>query len=305
MVDTVVITYNFVIAMIAYACQIGILSVALSLNIITDEIPNYALGGIIGTGHLISWTVTKEIGILPYYGLPVAFLVGGMINVALFFGLIKRTVKAGRNLVLITLATIGVEFIITSFNKIWWFWIVEQTYWGFSLFLKSYDMQILGFSGGFVFSVVAVSFTMVLIWLIPWLNVGRVFVAVTENPLLVSVQGINVKRVKAFIWFISGGLACIVGAISPFLFHSSVSWTFYFVTAGLTGSILGGVRSLRYALVGGFMIGLVEFLFTVLGQAYVGVWVGEYRPFIPILILALVMYFAPDGVLSKIQRGIQ
>ncbi len=65
MVDTVVTTYNFMIATIAYACQIGILSVALSLNIITDKIPNYALGGIIGTGHLISWTVIKELGMLP------------------------------------------------------------------------------------------------------------------------------------------------------------------------------------------------------------------------------------------------
>jgi branched-subunit amino acid ABC-type transport system permease component len=72
------------------------------------------------------------------------------------------------------------------------------------------------------------------------------------------------------------------------------------MTATLAGSFLGGVRSIRYALVGGFTVGLVEFLFTVFGQAYIGVWVGEYRPFIPILILALVMYLAPDGVLSKI-----
>ena len=141
MVDAVVITYNFVIATIAYACQIGILSVALSLNIIKDEIPNYALGGIIGTGHLISGTVTKEMGMLPYYGLPVAFLVGGVINVALFFGVIERSVRAGRTLVLITLATIGVDIIVTSLNKIWWYWIVEQTQWTMSLFLKSYDMQ--------------------------------------------------------------------------------------------------------------------------------------------------------------------
>lgn len=302
MVDAVVITYNFVIATIAYACQIGVLSVALSLNFITDEIPNYTLGAIIGTGHLISWTITKEMGMLPYIGLPVAFLVGGMINVALFFGVIERSVRVGRNLVLIILATIGVEFIVTSFNKIWWFWIVEQTNWDMSLFLKSYDMQILGFSGGFIFSVVAVSLTIFLIWCIPRLNVGRVFVALSENTELVSIQGINVKRVKAIFWFISGGLACLTGAITPFLFHSSVSWTHYFMTAVLAGSFLGGVRSLRYALVGGFGVGVVEFLFTGLCQKYVGVWVGEYRPFIPILILALVMYFAPKGILSKINR---
>ena len=305
MVDAVVITYHFMIATTAYACQIGILSVALSLNIITDEIPNYALGGIIGTGHLISWTVTKEMDMLPYYGLPLAFLVGGMINVALFFGVIERSLNARRNLVLITLATIGIEYIVTSINKIWWYWIVEQTNWTMSLFLKSYDMQILGFSGGFIFSVVVVSLTILLILLIPKLNASRVFIAFSENPELVSIQGINVKRVKAVIWFISGGLACIIGAITPFLFHSSPSWGYYLVTVALAGSFLCGVRSLRYALVGGFIVGFFEFLFTVLGQAYIGVWVGAYRPVIPILILALVMYFAPEGIMSKIYRGLQ
>ena len=305
MVDALAINYYIIFATIAYACQIGVLSVALSLNIITDEIPNYALGGIIGAGHLISWTVTKEMGMLPYYGLPAAFLVGGMINVALYFVVIERSVRAGRNLVLIILATIGVEFIVTSINSIWWFWIVEQTNWDRSLFLKSYDMQILGFSGGFFFSVATASLTLALILLIPRLNVGRIFIALSENPELVSIQGINVERVKAILWFISGGLACLIGAIIPFLFHSSVSWTHYFMTAVLAGSFLGGVRSLRYALVGGFGVGFSEFLFTVLGQRYVGVWVGEYRPVIPILILALAMYFVPNGIISKNNRGLQ
>ena len=163
----------------------------------------------------------------------------------------------------------------------------------------------MGFSGGVLFSVAAMNLTMVLIWFIPRLNVGRVFVAFSESPELVMVQGINVKRVKAISWFISGGLACLIGAITPFIFHSSPSGGSYLVTAALAGSFLGGVRSLRYALVGGFGVGVAEFLFTVLGQKYVGVWVGAYRSFIPILILALVMYFAPKGIMSKINRGLQ
>ena len=305
MVDAVAINYFIIFATIAYACQIGVLSVALSLNIITDEVPNYALGGIIGAGHLISWTVTKEMGMLPYYGLPVAFLVGGMINVALYLVVIERSVRAGRSLVLIILATMGVEFIVTSINSISWYWIVEQTSWDMSLFLKSYGMEILGFSGGFLFSVAAASLTLVLILLIPRLNVGHVFVALSENRELVSIQGINVERVKAIVWFISGGLACLIGAITPFLFHSSVGGYFAFMTAALAGSFLGGVRSLRSALVGGFGVGVAEFLFTVLGQKIVGVWVGSYRPIIPILILALVMYFAPKGIISKNNRGLQ
>jgi len=302
MVDALEIQY-LMLATAVYACQIGILSIAFSLNYITDEIPNFALGGIIGTGHLISWTTAKEIGILPYYAFPVAFLVGGMINAFVFLGVIDRSVRAGRNLVLITLATIGTEFILTSFNKIWWFWIREQTNWDFSLFLKDSDLLLFGYPGVFYFSVAAaiLAFTFVK-YIFPRLNAGRVFVAVSENPELASIQGINIRRVKALTWFISGGIACLIGAIFPLFWHSSPSRTYYLVAVGLVGCILGGVMNPVHAMIGGLLLGVLELSVVLVGQRFVGVWFGAYRPIIPTLILALVLYFAPEGLIKYKSR---
>ena len=203
MVDALEIQY-LVLATAVYACQIGILSVAFSQNYITDEIPNFALGGIIGTGHLISWTTAKEMGLTPYYGLPAAFLIGGLINAALFLGIIERLENTGRNLVLITIATIGIEYIVSSFNRIWWGWMRERIPWDLSLFLKDSDLQIFGYPSVLFFSVASaiLAFTFIK-YIFPRLNSGNVFVAVSENPELASIQGINIKRVKAFTWFIS------------------------------------------------------------------------------------------------------
>lgn len=291
-----------VIAIVVYACQMGILSVAFSLNYITDEIPNFALGGIIGTGHLISWTIAKEMSLNPYIGLPFAFLVGGIINTAVFLGVIDRSVRAGRNLVLITLATIGTEFILTSFNKIWWYGIREQTpNVTMSVFIKDSDLHLFGYPGVLFFSVASAILVFTFIKIIfPRLNAGSVFIAVSENPELASIQGINIGRVKAFTWFISGGLACFIGAIFPLFWHSSPSGTYYLVTVGLVGSILGGVMNPVYAMIGGLLLGVLELSVVFVGQKFVGVWFGAYRPIIPILILALVLYFAPEGMFKYI-----
>ena len=65
--------------------------------------------------------------------------------------------------------------------------------------------------------------------------------------------------------------------------------------------ILGGVESPRFALVGGFILGFGEMLFTIVGQFFIGVWGGEYRPILPTLILALVLYFAPEELFNYIK----
>ncbi len=299
MVDMAVIP-GIVITTLVYGCQLSFLSVALSLNYITDEIPNFALGGIIGVGNLINWMITREMGFNPYLGVPVAFLVGGLINTIVFLGVIDRTVKKGRSLVLITL---GIEFIVTSLNRIWWFWLGERTpTMDFTLFLKSRDLQLWGYPMVFYFSVAAAVFGLSFLkFIFPRLNVGRVFLAFSENRDLASVQGININRVRAFTWFISGGLTGLIGAITPLYFHASPSGGIFLVTAALAGGLLGGIKSPLHSMIGGLLLGSAEIALTVAGQAILGVWFGEYRPIIPMLAISLVMYFAPDGLLNRLR----
>ena len=63
----------------------------------------------------------------------------------------------------------------------------------------------------------------------------------------------------------------------------------------LAGGILGGVGNLVHSMIDGLLLGVLE-----LSMVFVGVWVGEYRPIIPILVLALVLYFAPEGLIKNI-----
>ena len=67
----------------------------------------------------------------------------------------------------------------------------------------------------------------------------------------------------------------------------------------LAGGILGGVGNLVHSMIDGLLLGVLELSMVFVGQKFMGVWFGEYRPIIPILVLALVLYFAPEGLFKK------
>lgn len=295
----------FIEAVWVNACLISLLSVAFSLTHVTDRIPNFALGGIIGTGSLINWMIAREMELNPYLGVVIGFLAGGVINSVLFSGVIERITREGRSKALVTLATFGAQFVITALNQIWWFWVREQRPTvDFSLFFKNRDVLMYEFRGVLFFSAIYAVAVFLILRYVPRMERGKVFVAFSENPELAAIQGIDVRRVRLVTWFISGGLAGSVGAYMPLMFHSSPSGTYLLVTAALAGCFFGGINNPVSAMLGGALLGFSEILITILGQHIIGVWVGEFRPLIPVLVLSLTMYLAPEGVVNQISSRI-
>jgi branched-subunit amino acid ABC-type transport system permease component len=50
------------------------------------------------------------------------------------------------------------------------------------------------------------------------------------------------------------------------------------------------------AVVGGFLVGVSEVMLTTWGQQIIGVWVGEYRPLVPMIFLVAVLLIEPAGL---------
>jgi branched-chain amino acid transport system permease protein len=100
-------------------------------------------------------------------------------------------------------------------------------------------------------------------------QVGRGLRAVAENPRAAMLLGINVNRMFALTLFISsalGGLAGILfglalSDIDPYIGRDQVE------LKGLAVIVLGGLGSVPGAVVGGYLLGLIEvFAFVTLGS---------------------------------------
>jgi branched-chain amino acid transport system permease protein len=110
--------------------------------------------------------------------------------------------------------------------------------------------------------VVTVVLLLVLGYVMRYTQVGRALRAVAENPRAAMLLGINVDRIFALTLFISsalGGLAGILfglalSDIDPYIGRDQVE------LKGLAVIVLGGMGSIPGAVLGGYLLGLIEVL---------------------------------------------
>jgi branched-chain amino acid transport system permease protein len=70
----------------------------------------------------------------------------------------------------------------------------------------------------------------------------------------------------------------------------------------MAGSLLGGLDNIYGAIMGGFFVGLIEILLTTFLQGQFGMWVGEYRPLIPMMVVIGVLLVQPTGISGTIEN---
>jgi branched-chain amino acid transport system permease protein len=145
--------------------------------------------------------------------------------------------------------------------------------------------------------VVTVVLVLLLGAMLRWTQVGRALRAVAENPRAALLLGIQVDRVFATTLFVSsalGGLAGILFAIAtsnvdPYIGRDQVE------LKGLAVIVLGGMGSVPGAVIGGYLLGLIEVIAFVRFGSTVEAGVA-------FLALFLILVVRPRGLLGSRHR---
>lgn len=285
-------------AALVFASELTLLSIGFTLTYLTSKIPNFAHGTYAGIGIYVSYTFAKILGISPYLGFPIAFFVGGMFSVAIYLIVIKVLTDMGGGAIVLTISTLAIQIFLTALIQIYAFYLREKysTY-AMAFLLKEDDFSLAGFPGIFVVSIsLTIGLVLTLHYMLTRTKMGIAMRATAEDPELASVLGININKIQLFSWFLTGGLACLAGAMIPMWFQSSPATGAAMITSIMAGSLLGGFDSIYGSVIGGVIVGMSEIMLTVWGQKWIGVWVGEYRPMIPMIFLVIVLMIEPDGL---------
>lgn len=125
-------------------------------------------------------------------------------------------------------------------------------------------------------------------------KVGRGIRAVAQDPETATLMGVNKERV-IMVTFLVGGL--LAGAAALFYLMKIPSGAVYnggFLLGikAFAAAVLGGIGNLRGALLGGFLLGIVENY----GQSLFG---GEWKDVVAFVVLVLVLMFRPTGFLGE------
>jgi branched-chain amino acid transport system permease protein len=195
--------------------MITILSIGFTLTYLTAKIPNFAHGTYAGIGIYVGWTLSKIYGFSPYYGFPLSFVIGGGVSVLLYILVISVITRLGGGAVVLTISTLAIQILLEALITIYVYWMrdIHGTY-GMGFMLKEFDFKIGGYQGIFPISFLICCVVVVILHiLLTRTRTGIAMRATAEDPQLASVLGINIDMIQKMSWFLTGGLACLAGAM--------------------------------------------------------------------------------------------
>jgi branched-chain amino acid transport system permease protein len=124
-------------------------------------------------------------------------------------------------------------------------------------------------------------------------RLGKAMRATSQDRDAAQLMGININTTIALTFLIGSALAGTAGFVSGVYYGST--WFFNGFAAGLkafTAAVLGGIGNLAGAMIGGFLIGLIEAMTTQLIS-------DQWSNIVVFSVLVLVLIFRPSGLLGE------
>ena len=122
-------------------------------------------------------------------------------------------------------------------------------------------------------------------------KVGTGLRALTQNKTAATLMGISVTKIYSISWALGGLLASFAGILlAPALYLSTGMGGITFT--GIIAAIIGGFGNMFGAIIGGYLLGILSSVIPV----YIPT---ELQGIIPFVVLMLVLFIKPTGILGK------
>ncbi len=273
---------------------IALCSVGLSLVFGTTGLTNFAHGEMITFGGLMAFFMNVTIGIPLLIVAPVVVVLGGAFGFAFDWVIFARLRKRGIGLISQLVVSVGLSIMLRNFYLF--------QFGGRTRPLDDFSLQVgmdIGpikitprdLTTGIISLIVLVTVALVL----QRSRTGKAVRAVSDNPNLASATGIDTQRIIKIVWCAGGALAALGGVfrgLDEQVGFNMGSGLLFLMFAAIT---LGGLGSAFGALVGGFLVGLLVEMASLVVPS-------ELKNAPALLILILVLVLRPQGILGKRTR---
>jgi branched-chain amino acid transport system permease protein len=124
-------------------------------------------------------------------------------------------------------------------------------------------------------------------------RIGKAMRATAQDKTMAALVGINSDRIISTTFAIGAALAAAAG-IMVGLYYGSIRFDMGFVPGvkAFAAAVLGGIGNITGAMIGGFVIGLVE----IFAAGYIS---SQYKDVFAFIILIAVLYFLPTGIMGE------
>ncbi len=266
----------------------ALIAIGLTLIFGIMRIIQYAHGEfyMLGAYVLYYWSSVLK---LPYWlGILVSagtiFVIGALLQLLLFRPL------HGKNILYSLAVSMGLIFIISSGGLLTFGTVVKGipsvVTGGVSVLGAFYTYERM------VISIFSATLILALWFFLQRTTTGMAMRAVSEDPEVSSLQGINTRRIHWIAFGLGSSLAAVAGCLMGTLLSIVPTMGFIATVKAFMIVILGGLGSVPGALIGGLIIGFIDSFVTTLVSADVAYIIGFVTIFV-------ILVFKPSGLFGQ------
>jgi branched-chain amino acid transport system permease protein len=281
--------FQMLISGVAVGSSYALMAIAMVIIYKTSEVVNFAQGEMALASSYFTYMILDTYGFSFVAAFGLAFLFAMFLGAFLEFAVLRRAKEP--NLLGLIIITIGIEFVLLGLVS--WKFGADQR--NFPFPIGSYDSVSIGktyiSSLDLLTSVVTLVVMVVLFVFYRFSKLGMAMKATQQNPMAAKIMGIRTKRIMMLTWAISSLVGCLAGLlISPILMEPFMMWDP--MLKGFAAAVLGGMTSLPGAVVGAYILGIIENLFG----GYVSI---EFKSVVAFAIIVLVLCLKPSGLFAR------
>ena len=289
----------------------ALMAAGLALVFGVMNIPNFAHGEFFMVGTLVAYHVFTPIhaalaknpspvlgALAPFAGLALAVLAGGalglLVEVLLFRQLRRRSKEQW--VMNSFLLTAGLSVLLINGTQL----MAGNAFKGIARYWEVPPLTVLGVNltiDRVVVFVLALA-TIAVFWqFMRRSSLGRAMRAVAQDEVGAQLVGISLNRVHTLTMALSGALAALAGASLLFMFPSYPSVGRQPLYVAWYVVILAGLGNVEGAIVGGFLVALLQTLTCY----FIGV---GWEDVVPTALIILILLFKPSGLFGSEVKGI-
>ena len=279
---------------IALGSVYSIIALGFTLIFSILKFSNFSHGGVMVVSAYFGYIITNQfdLGFVPMIAITVVF--GGLLScLAQYIGFERlRRIKGSTMLFFVSSSNLGIflqNIIVITFSS---------TYYSYPGFFSQKFFQLtpnltIGVTDVIMLVLSSIGI-MILMFVLYKTRLGISIRALSMDSEAAKLMGVNVSRVIALTFFISGVLGAVAGVLCgmKYLLYPQLK---DLVMKGMTASILGGLGNISGALYGGLLLGVLEIFMT----NFVG---SSLQPAFTFLFAIIFLILRPQGISGKFTK---
>ena len=268
----------------------ALMALALVITYKTTEVPNFAQGEMGMVSAFVAYVLLTdyETGFFVAFvgALAFAFVLG-----VGFEAVCLRRIRKPSHLHLI-ITTLG--FMLALFGLAGWKWGAEQRQFPFPV--SANEVLRLGGASVSTLGVATILIATVLMVAVfaffRFTKLGVAMQATQQDSMAARINGVPAHRVVSLTFGISSVIGAVAALLTAPLITLDPTLMWDALLKGFAAAVLGGLKTPVGAVLGGYLLGVIENLFG----AYVSV---EFKSVVAFLIIVVVLWFKPSGLFGR------